>query len=244
MSACVASAMHIEKRAGLLKCDTPTSCVSWYDTGSAGCYQGYTRYPLEVDRFTLGSYCEKPCDNSERIQCGAVNCIFFEGQCSLFPGNEICGKAISWCGTPIKTTEENCNERSMGQPVKYNATAHTCAADPDAEKDDQLLRFVLKTLPWSARLLLDCVPITNAGAQSIIAKMTKAANECKPEVNPENNTPNNFSWRCNEGKENFDKVKEVFKNACAIAEHPGNTAPTFKSEESAGAPPGTPGLPF
>ncbi|KAF9695695.1 hypothetical protein EKO04_006298 [Ascochyta lentis] len=281
MSACVASAMHIEKRANKLICNTPASCESYYNTGSAQCANGYELVHLEAPGFSPGSTCQKACDDSERKQCGAKQCTDSKDYCNIYPGSETCASAIIWCGTPIKTTKDNCVQLRMRQPVKYDDAAGTCAADPDAPKDNHFF------------------DLPSAGAQSVIAKMKKVSQLCGPDMpgpltlpgidldlpgidldlpgidlnlpgidldlpgidldlpkidldlpkidldlpkidldlpkidldlpGIPNTTPYKIEWSCHEGENKYDNLKQVFKNACAIAAHPGNAAPTFES---------------
>jgi hypothetical protein len=164
MGACVVSAMHIAKRANSLRCDDLRSCVSSYETGSAQCSDGYQHFNLEASHSPMGSYCEKPCDNFETIECAANKCTFYKGQCDSYPDSAICGDAIDWCGTPIKTTKVNCVQVRMGKPVKYDDEYGTCAFDPDAPKDDHYLRFIIGKTPVDLELHLSCHPVTAAGA--------------------------------------------------------------------------------
>jgi hypothetical protein len=231
MSACVASAMHIEKREdNQLTCSTPASCVSSYLTGSAQCSSGYTGTHYEVRGSPPGTYCEKACESSERDKCMAKQCTFFKDRCTLYPASEDCGKAIDWCRTPMKTTKDNCVEARMGQPVTYNDNDGTCATYPDAPKYGYILQFTMKTqYSINSPLLLSCNPVTKAGAKSISAEMEKVVYTCSQNSVPENTTPYEIQWRCfNTPLTDFDYFKDVFAKACAIAAHPGNTTPTFE----------------
>jgi hypothetical protein len=232
MSAC-ASAMHIEKRANTLLCETPASCVSYYKTGSAQCSNGYTRFNLEAYNFATGSYCEKACDNSERIECGAAQCTFNKGQCDRYPNDGICADAINWCSTSIETTKENCAQINKSQPVKYDEAAGTCAADPDAPKDNHFLQFAIGKLSLD-RIFLSCAPVTAAGAESIIIVMIGVA-LCGPStlssslsVIPTNTAPYKIAWSCLDDTDKYSYLTEVFQKACAAAAHPGDAAPTFE----------------
>jgi hypothetical protein len=234
MSACVASAMHIEKRDvdNPLVCQTAEKCVSSYNTGSAQCRAGYdaTHYTARGD--PVGTYCEKPCDESERSRCTALRCTFYETQCTAITAGTgtICGDALKWCGRPIRTTKDNCNQGRMGQPVKYDDGAGTCAFDPNAPKDAHSLGFIIGArIQAATHLGLICTPVSSAGIQSIAAEMTKVAKRCSQDSVPKNTSPYKINWHCYDTSGNYDKFQQVFKDACAAAEHPGDTAPVFEA---------------
>lgn len=73
--------------------------------------------------------------------------------------------------TPIKTTKSNCVEPRMGQPVKNDDAAGTCGADPDAPKDSHFVQYHIGRTSVDMNLIINCEPVSSAGADSIQAKM-------------------------------------------------------------------------
>jgi hypothetical protein len=223
MGASFTSAKHIHKREEGLTCDSPDSCVNWYTTGSAQCSSGYKATPYEVRGSPPGTYCERSCNDDERKECAAQKCTFYKKECSTYPGSTICAKALIFCDAPIKTTKDNCVQLRMGQPVKYNDAAGTCEVDPDAEKDDHYLRFRFEKTSVDLSLVVSCAPVTAKGVKSVTAAVLSATSNC----GYADTSAYEITYRCKEGKEKFDKLEDVVRKACAVADHPGSAAPVF-----------------
>jgi hypothetical protein len=223
MGASFTSAKHIHKREEGLKCESLESCVNWYTTGSAQCSSGYKATTYEVAGSPPGTYCERSCNDDERKDCAAKECTFYKDQCRIYPGSEICAKAIVFCDEPIKTTKYNCDRLRMGQPVKYNDAAGTCEVDPDAEKDDHYLRFVIGKTSVDLQLYMSCAPVTAKGASSVAKAVLKLTNYC----GWTDTSAYEIVYNCKEGKEKFAQFEDVARKACAIADHPGAAAPVF-----------------
>lgn len=227
MSVSAANAGHIHKRDEGLKCESLESCVNWYTTGSAQCSSGYDRTVMEVPGYPLGSYCERTCNENESKDCAAKECTFYKDQCKTYPGSEICAKAIVFCDEPIKTTKTNCVRRRMGQPVKYNDAAGTCEVDPDAEKDDHYLRFVIGKTSVDLNLYMSCAPVTAKGASLVASKIMAETHNC----GWTDTSAYEIVYKCKEGKEKFAKLEDVARQACAVADHPGDKPPVFQANK-------------
>jgi hypothetical protein len=119
----------------------------------------------------------------------------------------------------------------MNQPVKYNDATGFCAADPDAPKDDHELFFFIQNTGVDPRQNLRCVPVTSAGAESVIAEMEKVASFCAPDPLPKANGYQ-IRYHCEDKEGKFDSLTQVFKDACAVAAHPGDAAPTSEAYRS------------
>ncbi|TEY50438.1 hypothetical protein BOTCAL_0276g00010 [Botryotinia calthae] len=110
-----------------IQCATPQKCVNWYDTSSAQCSSGYTRYHKEVDGFPPGSYCERDCTSEEQTTCNADRCQYNEQQCNQYPKSaELCADAIQWCNGPVAMLKSICTSQNMGVEVTYSLDKSLC----------------------------------------------------------------------------------------------------------------------
>lgn len=222
MSVCTSAAL-IHKRDEGLKCQSIEACVNWYTTGSAGCASGYTHTSQIVPGYPPSSYCERPCNESEKKQCAAGECTFYKGQCNMYPDSGICAKALVFCNAPVKTTKDNCVQLRMGQAVKYDDEAGTCAADPNAEADNHYVRIVVGKTGVDLNLYMTCAPVTAAGAASFASSITSKTRNCETA----DTSKYEIVWKCKEDKDKFKGYQDAARKACADAEYLGDAAPVF-----------------
>jgi hypothetical protein len=92
-------------------------------------------------------------------------------------------------------------------------------------------------------LVVSCAPVTAKGVKSVTAAVLSATSNC----GYADTSAYEITYRCKEGKEKFDKLEDVVRKACAVADHPGSAAPvfvankgwsTFDIDEFAGTNPG------
>ncbi|KAL4905925.1 hypothetical protein BDW74DRAFT_177621 [Aspergillus multicolor] len=192
----------LNKRDSGLRCDSLAACTAWYTFGSALCSSGYEETPYEADGDPLGTYCERECTSSEATQCAADKCTFYRRECNLYPGNSICGKALSFCGTPVAMHKSGCTRSNMGQPVVYDDASGTCAVDEDPVKDEKLLRGIN---------LDDCTAIPDDFVYS----------------NPDSYE---LYWKCNKvDPGRFADIEKAGRAACEAAAQPGDQKPVFQA---------------
>lgn len=228
-----AATAQLHKREDGLRCDARDSCKSWYTTGSAQCASGYVETPIEAEGDPHGTYCEAPCSEVQKDACVKDRCDFYWSECSLYPGNSICAKAMSWCDAPKAMPKASCMRFNLGMPVLYDDESGECAIDKNPDTNEHYLRFHFQQSNVGTGLYMSCAPVTLAGAKSVEDSVNTAADPRALSYCwrwPGNSDGEyELKWECQQDTSKFDALEKAAGAACASADYPGSVMPVFLS---------------
>lgn len=211
-----------------IQCATPQTCVNWYDTGSAQCSSGYTRYHKEVDGFPPGSYCEKDCTSQEQTNCNADRCKYSEKQCNQYPLNAgLCADAIRWCDGPVAMPKSICTSENMGVEVTYSPDESLCIPPGKTATSRKASPYSLGTGDNFNAAIYDpsvagykemtCRGSTYSNAKFLAQEAEKATEGCTTTLDDDqgNSGYGGLNIKCSTPKDKWMDVQNLLSQACS-----------------------------